>query len=63
MPEVKRELRAFCVDMVCDQCGDGLMIHSDDLVMPTYPPQYKHTCNKCGYTTTYSSIYPRVYYE
>lgn len=63
MPEVKRELKAFRVDMICDRCGEGIMEASDNLVLLTDPAQYKHTCNKCGYTTIYSSSYPHIIYE
>ncbi len=43
----------------CDQCKEGYMEEMDSkITLLTYPPQYPHKCNKCGYTQNYIKAYP-----
>jgi len=62
MPEQKREVKTFVVDMRCDQCEKGNM-HPTGEVKTSYPPLYVHICNVCGYNKLYTQHYPRVEYE
>ena len=43
----------------CDQCREGYMEEEDSkITLLTYPPQYPHKCNKCGYIQNYIKAYP-----
>lgn len=61
--EVRTPVRVFRVGMVCPECGNGRMLLSSGAVLVTWPAQYTHKCNSCGYMTTYTKTYPYVEYE
>ena len=56
--EVVAETKVLTVHMKCDQCGEGFMVMDGDIVLTTYPAQYPHKCNKCGYRKTFDRMYP-----
>lgn len=58
--EVKQHVRTYRTKMICD-CG-GEMI-AEDIILPTYPAQYPHTCNKCGKREVYDKRYPVIEYK
>lgn len=62
MAEKKVKCDVYIVKMICDKCGKGEMIESDDSIL-TYPPQFPHMCNNCGYTATYRCRYPHTKLE
>ena len=50
------------VDYYCDKCRDGFLYWSSNDALLKNPPQYKHTCAKCGDVTIHPVIYPFVDY-
>lgn len=58
MSERRHEVRTFVVDMLCDKCGEGYMRPEGNIVLTTYPLQYPHRCNRCGYTRSFIKKYP-----
>lgn len=43
----------------CDKCKKGYMEQTNPYItLTTYPSQYPHKCNKCGYTKNYTKAYP-----
>ena len=63
MGEIRHEVRTFLVDMVCESCGVGYMRPVGNIALSTYPIQYPHKCDKCGYTQNYTKNYPYEVYE
>lgn len=61
MTELKTYMVPVQIDKAC-VCGVGRMRPSDR-VLPTSPPQFPHTCDKCDRESTYSKIYPYITYE
>ena len=47
MAEEKYKVNIYEVDFKCDVCGKGYM-RPLGTVLPSYPAQYPHRCNKCG---------------
>ena len=46
---------------MCD-CGGELIY--DGTILPTYPAQYRHVCNKCGnIELIFDALYPKIEYE
>lgn len=60
--EIRTFVKPVKVEMSCPRCGSGRMLPGDT-VLTTYPLQYPHECNSCGYTETYRKIYPYIEYE
>lgn len=58
MSEKTWEVRTLEIDYICDACGRGAMRHTDELVLLSKPPQYKHECANCGVNQTFDIIYP-----
>lgn len=63
MPEQKFELKAVGVDYVCDNCGDGVMVATGSFALMSDPPQWQHSCNKCGHPRAFFEKYPTVRFE
>ena len=63
MGEIRHEVRTFLVDMVCENCSEGYMRPVGNIALSTYPIQYPHKCEKCGYTQNYTKNYPYEVYE
>lgn len=53
------KVRIFRIEMMCDKCNEGQM-KPTGMVYETYPPQYPHKCDKCGYENTFDEVYPRI---
>ena len=62
MPEVKIAVQTYEVDMVCPNCGCGMM-RPTNVALTTYPLQYPHDCVNCGHTEIYYKQYPYIKYE
>ena len=62
MSEVKTPVVAMNVEYICDECGEGRMIHTGVCLLSS-PPQYPHQCNKCGHVKTLRECYPLIRYE
>ena len=45
--EEKCKVNTYEIDYKCDVCGKGYM-RPLGTVLPSYPAQYPHRCNKCG---------------
>jgi ribosomal protein L37E len=58
MSEIRLEVKNYVVDMLCDRCGEGYMRPEGNIVLTTYPLQYPHKCNRCGYTRSFIKKYP-----
>lgn len=57
--EIATEAKTLIIEMTCNKCGKGIMQDiSGNVVLCTYPPQYLHKCNNCGYEETYNVSYP-----
>lgn len=59
--EVMSEVKVFQVKMKCDKCKEGYMV-CGNTVLSSYPPLYSHTCDKCGYVSSYRRTYPYMKY-
>ena len=44
--------------MVCDRCGKGKMKPYGNIIITTFPEQYPHKCDSCGYEENYHIRYP-----
>ena len=62
MSEIRKEVKVFIVNKVCDECTEGIMIKTGVNIL-TEPIQIKHTCNQCGHEETYFEQYPKMEYE
>ncbi len=62
MAETKTQVRTVEVQYTCDVCKDGYM-EPNGVVLTSNPPQYHHTCSRCGYTVYFRYTYPRYVYE
>ena len=60
MNRTETKLDTYKVNMICE-CGG--ILEYDNLMYPTYPPQYKHRCNKCSFTKKLDKIYPCIEYK
>lgn len=58
MSEMVAEAKTIIVYMIYDKCGNGIMERNNDVPLMTNPPQYFHTCNKCGNKEYYNKSYP-----
>lgn len=61
MPEIKTEVKTFRIQMQCEKC-DGEMTPTG-IVFDSFPPQYGHSCNECGFSKNIQHRYPRVVHE
>lgn len=58
MPEDKRMVHVYKIDYICDECGEGYM-RSTGQVLLSKPAQYPHQCTNCGAKKTFKGIkYP-----
>lgn len=55
--EVGQEVKIIMVYQRCDKCGEGYM-ETNGNVLLSYPPQFPHICNNCGYREKYHKKYP-----
>ena len=58
----KVEMITYKVKAKCEKCEEGYMQFRGETLL-SYPPQYKHKCNKCGYEACYREIYPKTIHE
>lgn len=56
--EMVADAKTLIVHMICDKCGKGKMIPHGNIVLTTYPEQYPHQCDNCGYMDNYPMRYP-----
>ncbi len=63
--ETRYEVKAFKVELMCDNPGCGGVLEScGGMVLATYPAQYPHQCTDCGKTKHIGGkIYPYMEYE
>lgn len=64
--ETRQLQRAIKVRMLCDSCPHGPpkgQMLPNGVALPTHPPKYPHTCDKCGATDNYGKCYPSLEYE
>ena len=47
--------------MYCDKCGIGEM-KPTGIIFTSFPEQYQHVCDECGYVETYYKKYPYIEY-
>ena len=59
--ETKMQINTRMVEYKCDKCGEGKMIPTG-IVLLTYPGQYEHKCNNCGFIMNFFAKYPYVEY-
>ena len=57
MPELRHKCEVYRVDMKCPYCDKGYM-KPTGVVLSTFPEQYPHVCDVCGYCETYYTTYP-----
>lgn len=62
MSEYYKKVKTYQVVYICDVCRRGEM-KPTGMALLTAPPQYPHTCDKCGASTTFREIYPRLEYR
>jgi hypothetical protein len=49
------------IEAGCDKC-DGTLVF-DGIVLTSYPPQYPHTCDRCGWRNNLREHYPTIEYR
>ena len=55
------QVLSYQVQLKCKECGEGMMLDdSDNIMLASYPPQYKHKCDKCGCIELLTRIYPYI---
>jgi len=58
---VELKVRTFKVIKICNRCHEGEMyLYDNNVCLTTYPAQYQHECNNCGYKESYFTSYPRI---
>lgn len=62
MPEIKKEIKSYSVDYVCDQCEIGNLLPTG-LCLTSMPPKFPHICNYCNAYYELSKRYPKIIYE
>lgn len=62
MSERDYDVRPVGVEYVCDECGVGLMMHTNMAIMSN-PPQYPHHCSDCGAVKNLEQMYPMLKWE
>lgn len=60
MIEHRITLKPVEVHKICD-CGGEFKF--DGNVLPSYPTQYPHTCDKCKAKVVLNKVYPCIEYE
>ncbi len=61
--ELKREVKTYQVDYICDNCGKGQMC-ATGFSLSSSPPQHAHVCNKCGTARVFlGKKYPMIVQE
>lgn len=49
------------VKYICEHCGEGEMLFvPDNDILLTFPPMFKHRCNKCGGELSLPRQYPYI---
>lgn len=46
----------YQINMYCDDCGTRM--EKDNLLLPSYPPQFQYRCPNCGHTALSQISYP-----
>lgn len=59
--ESRTEVKVVEIDYNCPQCTVGKM-RPTGIVLTSYPAQYPHKCNECGYNENFYKTYPFVEY-
>ena len=59
---VRKEVKSFQVQYVCDSCNEGYMEPKGPMLM-THPPLYPHRCRNCDVTMNLKHAYPIVEME
>ncbi len=63
MTEVKKEVKVFVINKLCDQCKAGHMIVVHTLgTWPFDRQTYLHRCENCTIEAFYTCTYPRIEY-
>ena len=52
--EKKVEVKTYIVHYYCDKNGCDGELMPDGICLTSSPPQYPHTCNKCGAVKTFA---------
>ena len=60
--EVENEVKVYRVIMKCDKCKQGEM-KPTNMAYLSFPGQYEHQCDCCGYRTSYKVSYPTIIYK
>ncbi len=62
--EIKKEVKSYRVDYICDKCKVGKMVPSG-MCLTSYPAQYPHFCDDrmCGASKNFYETYPVMKYE
>lgn len=57
-------VQTLMINYLCPKCKDGAMMYQPGApTLATHPRRYPHKCAKCGYTESYSIIYPKITYQ
>ena len=59
MGEIKRELKTYEVNYICDFCQQGFMVAADATPTSYLLTAYAHQCEKCGHKQCLKSRYPQ----
>ena len=57
----KEKVETYYVHVFCPKCGAEMK--ADNIVYPTCPARYPHTCPNCGYKHLFNKSYPAIEYD
>lgn len=62
---VRKEVKTYQVELICPECKKGRLRYNQYAgVLASYPPQYLHVCDNCGYEElVIGKTYPYIDYE
>ena len=61
--EKSYEIKPVGIKYVCDNCDEGEMLVSGNIMLMTDPPKFPHKCNVCDFEKNFTTKYPFVTYR
>ena len=60
--EKEIKVEPYAVIQVCDNCKEGEMVPTNEIIF-SKPPQYEHECTNCGGKINFNKTYPTINYR
>jgi len=61
--ESKHRVNVIGVEYACDDCHEGVMLPTGEILQLTQPPKHGHKCNACGADKFLTILYPTIRFE